>query len=92
MFNELDQASDMPPEFTTKKYYEQIQRYCEKDAGVLLVEPGVPKAARTLSLLRTRFIKDGRTIAAPCPHAEEQRGHGGGRGCHMESGAAPYRI
>ena len=71
MFNELDQASDMPPEFQTKKYYEQILRYCEKDAGVLLVEPGVPKAARTLSLLRTRFIKDGRTIAAPCPHAEE---------------------
>lgn len=71
MFNELDQASDMPPEFQTKKYYEQIQRYTEKDAGILLVEPGVPKAARTLSLLRTRFIKDGRTIAAPCPHAEE---------------------
>ena len=71
MFNELDQASDMPPEFQTKKYYEQLQRYTEKDAGILLVEPGVPKAARTLSLLRTRFIKDGRTIAAPCPHAEE---------------------
>ena len=71
MFNELDQASDMPPEFQTKKYYEQIQRYCEKDTGILLVEPGVPKAARTLSLLRTRFIKNGRTIAAPCPHAEE---------------------
>ena len=69
MFNELDQASDMPPEFQTKKYYEQLQRYCEKDAGVILVEPGVPKAARTLSLLRTRYIKDGRTIAAPCPHA-----------------------
>ena len=71
MFNELDQASDMPPEFQTKKYYEQLQRYTEKDAGILLVEPGVPKAARTLSLLRTRFIKDGRTIAAPCPHSEE---------------------
>ncbi len=69
MFNELDQASDMPPEFQTKKYYEQLTRYTEKDAGVLLVEPGVPKAARTLSLLRTRFIKDGHTIAAPCPHA-----------------------
>lgn len=69
MFNELDQASDMPPEFQTKKYYEQLQRYCEKDAGVILVEPGVPKAARTLSLLRSRYIKDGRTIAAPCPHA-----------------------
>ena len=71
MFNELDQASDMPPEFQTKKYYEQLTRYTEKDAGILLVEPGVPKAARTLSLLRTRYIKDGRTIAAPCPHAEE---------------------
>ena len=71
MFNELDQASDMPPEFQTKKYYEQIHRYCAEGAGILLVEPGVPKAARTLSLLRTRFIKDGRTIAAPCPHAEE---------------------
>ncbi len=71
MLNELDQASDMPPEFQTKKYYEQIQRYTEKDAGIILVEPGVPKAARTLSLLRTRYIKDGRTIAAPCPHAGE---------------------
>ena len=69
MFNELDQASDMPPEFQTKKYYEQLQRYTEKDAGIILVEPGVPKAARTLSLLRSRYIKDGRTIAAPCPHA-----------------------
>ncbi len=71
MFNELDQASDMPPEFQTKKYYEQLTRYTEKDAGIILVEPGVPKAARTLSLLRTRYIKDGRTIAAPCPHAGE---------------------
>ena len=69
MFNELDQASNMPPEFQTKKYYEQLNRYTEKDAGILLIEPGVPKAARTLSLLRTRYIKDGRTIAAPCPHA-----------------------
>ena len=71
MLNELDQASDMPPEFQTKKYYEQLQRYTEKDAGVILVEPGVPKAARTLSLLRTRYLKDNRTIAAPCPHTGE---------------------
>ncbi len=69
MLNELDQASDMPPEFQTKKYYEQLQRYTEKDASIILVEPGVPKAARTLSLLRGRYIKDGRTITAPCPHA-----------------------
>ncbi len=71
MLNELDQASDMPPEFQTKKYFEQLQHYCEKGAGVILVEPGVPKAARTLSLLRSRYLHDGRTVAAPCPHTEE---------------------
>lgn len=68
MLNELDQASDMPPEFQTKNYYEHFERYCEKGAGILLVEPGVPKAARTLSLLRTRYIKDGRKVTAPCTH------------------------
>ncbi len=71
MFNELDQASDMPPEFQTKKYFSQLCAYSERDARFLLIEPGVPKAARTLSLLRDRFIKAGSQIAAPCPHAEE---------------------
>ena len=71
MFNELDQATDMPPEFKVKKYYEQLMRYSQKDSRFLLIEPGVPKAARTLSLFRERFIKDGYGIAAPCPHAGE---------------------
>lgn len=71
MFNELDQASDMPPEFQTKKYFDQLKNYAEPDAKFLLVEPGVPKAARTLSLLRNRFIKAGAKVMAPCPHAEE---------------------
>ncbi len=69
MFNELDQASDMPPEFKVKKYFDQLQHYTEKKAGFLLVEPGVPKAARTLALLRDRFIKSGSRVIAPCPHA-----------------------
>ena len=70
MFNELDQATDMPPEFKVKKYFDQLQRYAQKDAGFILIEPGIPKAARTLSLFRERFIKSGAKIAAPCPHAE----------------------
>lgn len=70
MLNELDQNSDMPPEFQTKKYYEQFMRYSTPDASFILIEPGVPKAARTLSLMRDRFIKDGFTVKAPCPHAE----------------------
>ena len=71
MFNELNQATDMPPEFKVKKYYEQLMRYSNKDARFLLIEPGVPKASRTLTLLRERFIKDGYDIAAPCPHSGE---------------------
>ena len=69
MFNELDQGSKMPPEFQTTKYFDQLSAYAAPDAKFLLVEPGVPKAARTLSLLRERFIKSGCSLIAPCPHA-----------------------
>ena len=69
MFNEIDQGSRMPPEFQTKKYFEQLSAYASSDAKFLLVEPGVPKAARTLSLLRERFISSGYSISSPCPHA-----------------------
>lgn len=71
MLNELDQASDMPPEFQTKKYFDQFNSYATKDAKFLFIEPGVPKASRTLSLLRERFIKAGKFVWAPCPHSVE---------------------
>ena len=71
MLNELDQSIDMPPEFKVKKYYSQFQSYAAKEARFLLIEPGVPKAARTLALLRERFIKEGACITAPCPHAQK---------------------
>ena len=69
MFNELDQSNDMPPEFKVKKYFDQLQHYAQKNSRFLLIEPGVPKAARTLSLLRDRFLKDGAAVLAPCPHS-----------------------
>lgn len=71
MLNELDQAGDMPPEYQSKKYFEQFKAYASVKAKFLLIEPGVPKAARTLSLLRERFIKDSKIIKAPCPHAQD---------------------
>ena len=71
MFNELDQASTMPPEYQTKKYFDQLKSYAKPSANFLLIEPGVPKASRTLSLLRTRFIADGKKVLAPCPHQGE---------------------
>ena len=68
MFNELDQAGDMPPEYQAKKYFQQLQTYGKEDCKFLLIEPGVPKATRTLTLLRERFINAGKTITSPCPH------------------------
>ncbi len=71
MLNELNQGSDMPPEYQVKKYYEQLKAYTTENARYLIVEPGVPKSARTISLLRERFIKDGLSLIAPCPHYGE---------------------
>ena len=69
--NEMEQASDMPPEYKAKKLYEQLKSYASPDCKYLMVEPGVPKSARLLSLFRTRFIKDGFNVQSPCPHAGE---------------------
>lgn len=69
--NEMEQTSDMPPEYKAKKLYEQLKTYASPDCKYLMVEPGVPKSARLLSLFRTRFIKDGFNVQAPCPHAGE---------------------
>ena len=71
MFNELDQASDMPPEFQSKKYYDQLCSYKNDDCKFLLIEPGVPKSARTLCLLRDRFIKENYDLIGPCSHCGE---------------------
>lgn len=68
LLNELYQASDLPPDFQSKKYYEEFKKYSSADAKFLLIEPGIPKASRTLSLLRERFIKDKATIHSPCTH------------------------
>lgn len=70
MFNEIDQTNDMPPEFQTKKYFDQLEVYSTEETKFLLIEPGVPKSARTLSLLRERFIKAGKQVLSPCTHAE----------------------
>lgn len=68
MLNESDQTAQMPPEYQSKKYFQQFKAYAAPGAKWLFVEPGTPKAARTLSLLRMRFLDDGKKISAPCPH------------------------
>ena len=70
MFNEIEQQGDMPPEYQNKKDFEQLMNYAKPDTKFLLIEPGVPKAARTLTQFRERFIKQGYHIYSPCPHSE----------------------
>lgn len=69
MLNETDQNSQMPPEYQSKKYFQQFKNYGTQNAKWLFTEPGVPKASRTLSLLRMRFLDEGKKISAPCSHS-----------------------
>ena len=69
--NEMEQTSDMPPEYKAKKLYETLKNYSEKDAKYLMIEPGVPKSSRLLCLFRERFLKDGFNIKSPCTHSGE---------------------
>lgn len=69
--NELEQASDMPPEFEAKKILGTIKNYSADGAKLMFVEPGVPKSARLLSLFRSRLLKEGYDVTYPCPHAGE---------------------
>jgi len=68
MINELEQTGEYPPEYWAKKYFGEISSFAKKDAAYLLIEPGVPKAARMLSLFRERFISEGFDINGPCTH------------------------
>ncbi|MGI5058892.1 small ribosomal subunit Rsm22 family protein [Treponema pectinovorum] len=72
VFNEIAQNSEMPSDFLAKKYTQEIESYfekdCEKEQTVFVVEPGVPYAARLVSLMRDSFIRQNFMPVSPCPH------------------------
>lgn len=70
MFNEMYQDTNEPPEFSAKKYSEALLSYATDDARVLVVEPGIPKTARFISLMRDSFLRKKMRVVSPCPHAE----------------------
>ena len=75
MFNEVIQKQSEPPDYIAKKYSQALFKYVDFSDGtepaLLLVEPGVPKSARFVSLMRDAFIRRGLAISAPCPHKKE---------------------
>ncbi len=69
--NELIQTSPMPPDYLAKKYSSDLLSYLDSEnpaASVLLIEPGDPKSARFVALMREAFLRRSCIPLAPCPH------------------------
>ncbi|MCR5218543.1 small ribosomal subunit Rsm22 family protein [Treponema sp.] len=96
MFNEVVQDFEMPPDYLAKKYAEKILSYTKEESGILLVEPGFPKAARFISLLRDAFLRRKCYMISPCTHCEEcpMDGKPGGKWCNyaFSTDNAPKKL
>lgn len=68
----------------------------ENPCAVFVVEPGIPRAARFVSLLRSAFIRRNMHILSPCPHKDNcpMDGKKGGKWCHFILGteSAPKNL
>lgn len=96
MFNELFWNAEAPLEQLVKKYAAQLLAYAEPAAALLLIEPGIPRAARFVSLFRDALLRKGFSVVAPCPHSGTcpMDGRKGGKWCHfvLETDNAPSRL
>lgn len=70
MFNEIFQSEKRPLDFLAKKYFQTLSCYADNKTAFFVIEPGVPRSARFISLLRDVFIRKGLNIEAPCSHHE----------------------
>ena len=68
MLNELKETDERSDEVRAKQYASSLLSYAAKKYSLLIIEPGVPDAARIISLMRDTLIKKNMTIVSPCPH------------------------
>lgn len=96
MFNELFQNSTNPLEVDAKKYATMLKRYAQKKATIMVVEPGIPRAAQFVSLLRENFLRNNFSILSPCPHEKTcpMNGKRGEKWCHfvLSTANAPKKL
>ena len=90
MFNEAFDSStqNMPPDYLAKKYLEKLLSYTDEntsDTRLLVVEPGVPRSARFVSLLRDAMIRKDFIPVSPCTHCSEcpMQGKRGEKWCNF---------
>lgn len=96
MFNELYWNVSRPLEEVVKKYGALLLSYMEKQSIVFVAEPGIPRAARFISLLRDFLLRKNLGLIAPCTHAEKcpMDGRKGGKWCHfiLDGETAPKAL
>ncbi|OJF75910.1 MAG: hypothetical protein BKP49_10365 [Treponema sp. CETP13] len=96
MFNELFWNSTTPLESDAKKYANMLRRYAQKKALIMVVEPGIPRAAQFVSLLRDNFLRNEYSIISPCPHEKTcpMNGKRGNKWCHfvLSTANAPKKL
>lgn len=68
MFNEVALDGDEPIEAVAKRFAGDLASYASDDGSVLVIEPGIPRAARFVSLLRDSLASLGLAPSSPCPH------------------------
>lgn len=96
MFNELYWKTSRPLEEIAKKYGTILLSYSDKQSIVFVAEPGIPRAARFVSLFRDFLVRRGLNIVSPCTHAEicPMDGRKGGKWCHfvLDGETAPKAL
>lgn len=88
VLNELHDDSQMPPDYLAKKYAERLISFSDGTnprARIISIEPGDPRSARLVSLMRDAFIRRNFIPVAPCPHCMEcpMDGKRGGKWCNF---------
>jgi hypothetical protein len=96
MFNELFWDNPLPLEAQAKHHAEGLVSYASPSASILVVEPGIPRAGRFVSLLRDSLMRVGFSPVSPCPHEGEcpLPGLRHGKWCHFvfDASDAPAKL
>lgn len=99
MLNELHDDAQMPPDFLAKKYTDRLVSFAKSDSArprILSIEPGDPRSARLVSLMRDAFIRKNFIPLSPCCHCGTcpMDGKKGGKWCNFAFSAdsAPSQL
>lgn len=98
MFNEIYWNSPKTLEEHVKTISTTLLSYTDQSVKntILLIEPGIPRGSRFISLFRDNLIRKKYTIVSPCTHHEKccMDGKKGGKWCHfiLPTSKAPKKL